>query len=161
MKLKFWAVNAIVAAVYVVLTLISAPLAYGLAQFRISEMMNHLIVFSKKYFFGIVCGVLIANLFSPNGAIDLLFGPIQSAIALGVTILGSRYTRSVPGRMALNTGAFTVSMALIAWELVIIGVPVPFLIVWLYVAAGEFVVLLIGAPIFYLLNKRLNFGGQF
>ncbi|TGA98121.1 QueT transporter family protein [Sporolactobacillus shoreae] len=162
MKLKFFAINAVVAALYTVLVIVSSPIAYGLAQFRISEMLNHLIVFNKKFFIGILGGVIIANLFSPNGPIDLLFGTGQSVVALLTTIVCSRFVKNIKLRMVINILSFSLTMCIIAWELAIIGVlgNTPFLLAWLYVAAGEFAVMAIGAPIFYLLNKRLNFAKQ-
>ena len=36
-------------------------------------MFNHLVVFNKKYIFGIVLGVFVTNLFSPLGMYDLIF----------------------------------------------------------------------------------------
>ena len=41
-------VNAMIAALYVVLTLVIAPLSQGAIQLRISESLNHLVVFNKK-----------------------------------------------------------------------------------------------------------------
>lgn len=158
MKLRFIAVNAIVAAVYVVLTLIVQPIAFYALQFRISEMLNHLIVFNKKYFIGIVCGVFIANLFSPMMAFDLLFGTCQSILSLLVTMICSKFVKSIKARMAINIGSFTFMMCIIAWELSLAGVAgkVPFFINWLTIAAGEFIVMLIGAFVFYAVNKRVH-----
>lgn len=66
MKIKTLTVNAIVAALYVVVTLVVAPFGFTNIQFRLSEMFNHLIVFDKKYFFwncswGIDCEFLLAT----------------------------------------------------------------------------------------------------
>jgi uncharacterized membrane protein len=47
-------------------------------------------------------------------------------------------------------------MFIIAFELNI-ALELPFLWTWLTVAAGEFVVLAVGIPIMYQLNKRINF----
>lgn len=50
MKMKILTVNAIIAALYVVLGMIVAPIGFMALQFRIPEIFNHLIVFNKKYF---------------------------------------------------------------------------------------------------------------
>lgn len=156
MKIKTLTVNAIVAALYVVVTLVVAPFGFTNIQFRLSEMFNHLIVFDKKYFFGIVVGVLIANFFSPLGWYDWVFGVGQSAISLAIVILLSRYVANVKVRMVLTTLVFSVTMFIIAWELsVVLGWP--FLYTWLTLAISEFVVLAIGAPIMYYINKRIDF----
>ena len=73
MKTKTLAISGIIAALYVAVSLLVAPFAFGAVQFRIAEMFNHLIVFNKKYFFGIVLGVFVTNMFSPMAAYDLTF----------------------------------------------------------------------------------------
>ncbi|KMT61518.1 QueT transporter family protein [Paenilisteria newyorkensis] len=156
MKIKTLTVNAIVAALYVVVTLVVAPFGFTNIQFRLSEMFNHLIVFDKKYFFGIVVGVLIANFFSPLGWYDWVFGVGQSAISLAIVILLSRYVANVKVRMVLTTLVFSVTMFIIAWELAVV-LGWPFLYTWLTLAISEFVVLAIGAPIMYYINKRIDF----
>ncbi|MBC1458117.1 QueT transporter family protein [Listeria newyorkensis] len=156
MKIKTLTVNAIVAALYVVVTLVVAPFGFTNIQFRLSEMFNHLIVFDKKYFFGIVVGVLIANFFSPLGWYDWVFGVGQSAISLAIVILLSRYVANVKVRMVLTTLVFSVTMFIIAWELALV-LEFPFLYTWLTLAISEFIVLAVGAPIMYYINKRINF----
>ena len=61
MKVKTMATSGIIAALYVAVTFLIAPFGFTLVQFRISEMFNHLVVFNKKYIFGIVIGVFVAN----------------------------------------------------------------------------------------------------
>ena len=156
MKVKTLATSGIIAALYVAVALSIAPLAYSSLQFRIPEIFNHLIVFNKKYFFGIILGVFIANIFSPNGIIDLFFGVGMSIIALGVTIFASKFINGIFKRMVFNTLIFTFFMFIIAWELNIV-LKAPFLITWGAVAIGEFVVMAIGIPVMIALDKRLNF----
>lgn len=157
MKLRTLTVNAILAALYIVLTFFLQPISFSAVQFRISEMLNHLVVFNNKYIIGIVCGVFIGNLFfSPLLPYDLVFGTGQSVIALLTTMICGKYVRNIWARMLINTGVFTVTMCIIAWELNIV-LHYPFLWTWLTVAAGEFSVMLIGAPITYALNKRVHF----
>lgn len=73
--------NAIVAALYVALTLASYPLSYGPIQFRISEMLILLCFFNKKYTVGLTLGCLIANLFSSVGLIDVVIGTTATLIS--------------------------------------------------------------------------------
>ena len=156
MKTKTIAVTGVIAALYVAVSLLVAPFAFGPVQFRIAEMFNHLIVFNKKYFWGIILGVFITNLFSPMMAYDLTFGVAHSIITLSLTILATKYVKGHMARMAINTVLFTFTMFIIAFELMI-AFDLPFLYTWLTVAAGEFVVLAVGIPIMLALNKRLNF----
>lgn len=156
MKTKTIAVTGVIAALYVAVSLLVAPFAFGAVQFRIAEMFNHLIVFNKKYFFGIVLGVFITNLFSPMAAYDLTFGVAHSIITLSLTILATKFVKGNLARMFINTLLFTFTMCIIALELML-AFDLPFMYTWLTVAAGEFAVLAVGIPIMLALNKRLNF----
>lgn len=156
MKVKNLAIGGIVAALYVAVTLIVAPFGFTHIQFRISEMFNHLVVFNKKFFFAIVLGVFIANLFSPLGVYDLVFGVAQSIIALSITIFSARFIKGILNRMIFNTAVFTFTMFIIAFELNL-ALELPFLFTWLTVAAGELVVMAVGIPVMLALNKRLKF----
>lgn len=156
MKTKFFATSGIIAAVYIAVSLLLAPLSFGAIQLRFSEILNQLIVFNKKYFYAIVIGVFITNLFSPNGPIDLLFGVGQTALSLGITILSAKFIKSIVARMIFNTVVFSFMMWLIAWELNIIFA-LPFGYTWLTVAIGEAIVMLIAIPIMLLINKRVHF----
>jgi uncharacterized membrane protein len=157
MKIKTLVVNAILAALYIAVSGLIAPFGFTNIQFRVSEMFNHLVVFNKKYIFGIIIGVFLSNLFfSPMVAYDLVFGVGQSVIALTITIVSARYIKGIWTRMMVNTVVFTVTMFIIAFELNL-AFELPFLFTWLTVAAGEFVVMAVGMPIIYFINKRVNF----
>lgn len=157
MKVKTLATSGIIAALYVAVTFLIAPFGFTNIQFRLSEMFNHLVVFNKKYIFGIVLGVFVANLlFSELGPIDLVFGVGQSLLALSITIFSAKFINGLYKRMLFNTLVFTFTMILIAWELNIV-LEFPFLITWLFVSVGEFVVMAIGIPVMIALNKRLQF----
>ena len=156
MKTKFFATSGIIAAVYIAVSLLLAPLSFGAIQLRFSEILNQLIVFNKKYFYAIVIGVFITNLFSPNGPIDLLFGVGQTALSLGITILSAKFIQSIVARMIFNTVVFSFMMWLIAWELNIIF-DLPFGYTLITVAIGEAIVMLIAIPIMLLINKRVHF----
>ncbi|MED3652236.1 QueT transporter family protein [Heyndrickxia sporothermodurans] len=160
MKVKTLVVNAIIAALYLAISFVIQPIGFKAIQFRIPEMFNHLIVFNKKYFFGIVLGVILANFFlSPMPNYDLIFGVGQSIISLLITIGVSYFIKNIWGRMIVNTIVFTFTMFIIAYELQL-AFGVPFLYGWLTTAIGEFVIMAIGAPIFYILNKRVHFENQ-
>lgn len=159
MSIKTLVVNAVIAALYVAVSLvllIFPPLAYSNIQFRIPEIFNHLVVFNKKYFAGIVVGVFLTNIFSVTGTMDLLFGVGHSALSLGITILLGRYIKNQVTLMVMNTLVFTFNMFIIAFELYLV-LHLPFLLSWLTTAAGELVIMAIGIPIMYALNKKVHF----
>jgi uncharacterized membrane protein len=150
-------VNGIVAALYIAVSAIIQPFGFTQVQFRVSEMFNHLVVFNKRYLYGIVLGVFLTNLFfSPMKAYDLIFGVGQSLIALIITILCSRFIKGIWTRMTVNTVVFTFTMFFIALELHL-AFHLPFLLTWLTTAVGEFVVMAVGMPVMYIINKSVQF----
>lgn len=159
MKIKSLATSGIIAALYIAVSLLVAPIAFGAIQYRISEIFNHLIVFNKKYFFGIVIGVLITNLFSPMAAYDLIFGVAHTVLSLLITIFATKFIKGNMNQMIFNTIVFTFMSFIIAFELKL-AFELPFFYSWLTVAIGEFVVLAVGIPIMNALNNRLNFHSQ-
>ncbi|MBO1624528.1 QueT transporter family protein [Bacillus cereus] len=157
MKIKTIVGNGILAALYIAVSALIQPFGFTNVQFRISEMFNHLVVFNKKSIYGIVLGVFLTNLFfSPMIGYDLVFGVGQSILALLATIISMRFIKGVWARMIFNTVIFTVTMFMIAIELHL-AFELPFLFTWLTCAAGEFVVMAIGMPVMYWINKRVQF----
>ena len=81
-QIRFITFNAVIAALYAVLTYSSAffGLAYGEIQFRISEALNVLCLFTPAAIPGLVLGCVIGNI--PNGIIDVLLGSAATLIAV-------------------------------------------------------------------------------
>ena len=75
------AVCGIVAAVYAVITVITAPLSYGLMQFRLSEALVALCAIEPFLGVGITLGCFLANLFSTVTALDVVVGTAATALA--------------------------------------------------------------------------------
>ena len=74
---------AVIAALYVALTYISNALglAYNAVQFRLSEILTVLPVFTPAAIPGLTIGCLIANISSPFGIIDILCGALATFLA--------------------------------------------------------------------------------
>ena len=162
MNIRTLAVNGVIAALYTAVSFLIAPFGFTLIQFRISEVFNHLVVFNKKYIFGIVVGVFITNLLLSPIAVDIIFGVLHSAIALTITIVSAKFIQGIFKRMLFNTLVFTATMIIIAFQLsVFLDIPeyngIPFLMIYLTLAIGEFIVMAIGIPVMTALNKRLRF----
>ena len=66
--------NAIVLALYVVLTFVSFPIAFSGIQFRLSELLILLVFFNPDYAIGVTLGCFLCNLASPFMPWDLLIG---------------------------------------------------------------------------------------
>lgn len=82
-KTRFLAVGAVIAALYAVLTYVAAAvnLAYGPVQFRFSEALTVLPVFTPAAVPGLALGCFIANLGSPLGVVDWVFGTGATLLA--------------------------------------------------------------------------------
>ena len=141
---------SIVAAIYVILTLAFTPLSYGDIQFRISEVLMLLIVYRRKYAISMILGCFVANLFSPIGWVDIVFGTLATVIA------------AIPMMFIKNLeiSSFLPSIAnglVVGLELSIVY-DLPIVITMAQVFIGEFVVCsLIGIPLFHFLEKNESF----
>ena len=71
----------LIAAIYVVATMLCSSLAYGQVQFRISEVLMLLCYFNKDYIISLSIGCLIVNLFSTLGMVDVVFGTLATVVA--------------------------------------------------------------------------------
>lgn len=148
--------NGIIMALYLALTILVAPVSSGPVQFRISESLNHLVVFNRKLMWGVLGGVIVYNLFFGFGAIDALYGGFQSFLALGLTALLQKKVPNVKIRLALNTIFFTVTMCIIAFMLEPEGGSA-FWGNYATLALSEAIVMTISAPIMYWINKAVHF----
>lgn len=74
---------AVIAALYVALTYVSNAmgLAYNSVQFRLSEILTVLPVFTPAAIPGLTLGCLIANISSPFGIVDMVCGTLASFLA--------------------------------------------------------------------------------
>ena len=80
---------AMIAASYIGLTFISnlLNLAYGPIQFRISEVLTILPIFTLSAIPGLCIGCFISNIVSSLGPIDMIFGTTATLIAALLTFL--------------------------------------------------------------------------
>ncbi len=85
-KARYIVTGAIIAAIYAALTLLSntVGLAFGPIQFRLSEALTILPIFTPAAIPGLALGCLISNIFSFNIA-DMLFGTIATLFAAILT----------------------------------------------------------------------------
>ena len=76
----FMAQAAMIAAIYVVVTLVVAPFAYGEVQVRISEALTILPVFTPAAVPGVFLGCLISNILGGCILPDIIFGSLATLI---------------------------------------------------------------------------------
>lgn len=72
--------GAVIAALYVALTLPFAPIAYGSVQFRISEALTVLPYFTPAAVPGVTLGCLLSNIMMGSPLPDIVFGTIATLI---------------------------------------------------------------------------------
>ena len=130
---------ALVAAMYTALTLAVPALAYGAIQLRFSEILVLLCFYRRDYSAALILGCFIANLFSPLGWYDLVFGVAATVIA----VLPMYYFRNVFLAALLPVVSNGI---LVGIELRLIGEPLWFSMGT--VALGELAVMTAGAVIF-------------
>ena len=152
---KVIAANAIIMGLYVVLSLV-LPFSSGAIQFRLSESLNHLVVFNRKLLWGVFGGVIIYNLFFGFGILDVVFGGGQTLLALLLTASLHKIVPNMKARLALNVLFFTASMFMIALMLMM-TVDLPFWPTFATTALSEFIIMTISAPVMYWINKTVDF----
>ena len=79
-KVLFIAQAAMIAAIYVVLTLIGASFSYGEVQVRISEALTILPAFTPAAIPGVFLGCLISNILGGCILPDIIFGSLATLI---------------------------------------------------------------------------------
>ncbi|MDR0855460.1 MAG: QueT transporter family protein [Christensenellaceae bacterium] len=94
---------AVVAALYFVLTLLVAPVAFGPIQLRFGEALTILPVIFPESVLGLTLGCLLANVLSPYGWYDMLFGTMATLLAsISTFLIGRVYKLKLTARIALG-----------------------------------------------------------
>lgn len=156
--------GAMIAAIYAAATYLSATfgVAYGNVQFRLSEALTVLSVFTPAAIPGLTIGCAVGNLSSPMGIWDILFGSAATLLAA----ICARALRKVTFR-----GLPLLSLIMpVIFNALIVGAEITFLMVEgeaslaifaisaLEVGAGELAVCLAGGiPLFYAFEKSKIF----
>ncbi|MGL9846263.1 hypothetical protein IGJ91_001426 [Enterococcus sp. DIV0765f] len=152
-------INGLIMALYLALTILVAPVSSGPIQFRISESLNHLVVFNRKLLWGVLGGVIVYNAIYGFGVMDVIFGGGQTLLALGLTALIQNKVKNVKVRLGLNTAFFTISMFMIAYMLVPTGGQA-FWTTYGTLALSEFIVMAVSAPLMYYLDQAVKFNDR-
>lgn len=145
-KLQWLTKNAILAALYVALTLVFAPISYGAIQFRVAELLVMIPFFNKKWIPGIVIGCLIANMFSPLGIVDVVFGTLATLIG-GIIVAHMK-------NIWLATLAPSIVNGLIVGTQLFVMFKAHLIASMLYVFIGELVVVLISVIVLNTLKNN-------
>lgn len=104
-KLLFLTQAALIAAAYVVLTVVFAPLGFGNVQVRFAEAMTILPYFTPAAIPGLFVGCLVGNVLGGAVVPDVIFGSLATLAGAGGTYLlrkKSIYLAPIPP-IAANT----------------------------------------------------------
>ncbi len=163
-RIRFLVECSIIVAAYAALTLAIYPLSYGAVQFRFSEALTILPVFTPAAIPGLTLGCFIANITGPYSWIDAIFG----ALATFLASLCTYYARKVKFRkIPLLSFFFPVlfNAIIIGLEINMFFLPqgeeltfLGFLISALWVGLGELVVCyFLGIPLYLAILKTRIF----
>lgn len=150
-KVNFIAKSAIIAGLYVVFTLLLAPISYGAVQFRLSEVLVLLVLLNPKYGFALVIGCLVSNISSPMGMYDVFFGTLATLVSV---VIMSRIKKVWIGAMIpVICNAFIIAIELgFAYDLFQVEA---FFYNVLTIGLGEFVVLyFVGLPLVSIIKRN-------
>jgi uncharacterized membrane protein len=138
------AIAGVVGALYVVLSLAVAPIAFGPIQFRVGEALKPLVIKYPVVIPAFGVGTVIINLFSPfAGALELVFMPL-------VDVTGGVLCYLVARRIGGAFGTYLASLLYALYTAAGVGVVLtfvaglPYLAAFASVAASEIVLLLLG-----------------
>lgn len=124
---------AMIAAVYVALTLVFAPISFGEVQIRIAEMLTILPVFTPAAVPGLFVGCLLGNIAGGAAFPDILFGSIATLVGAAGTFQLRRLPRIIAVLPPIAANMLIVPFVLrCAYGIVL---PIPFLM--LTVGIGE------------------------
>lgn len=138
------AIAGVVGALYVVLSLLVAPLAYGPLQFRLGEVLKPLVIKYPATIPAFAVGVGIVNLFSPQvGGLELILMPIVNLV--GGTICWV-LARRIGGAFATYVASFVFALIIAAGVATVLyfAAGIPYLFAFGAVAVSEVILLLIG-----------------
>lgn len=148
-KTEFLVKSAVVAALYVALTMTLGFMSYGPIQFRIAEVMTLLAFIDPLYIPGLVLGCAISNITSTIGIIDIVVGGLATLIAVYLI-------RKTKNLFIASFWPTIINSILVGAELYYV-LGLPFWMSTLQVAIGEFVVVtIIGYPLFKYILKNKN-----
>ena len=142
---------AVVAALYALLTNVLQGVSYGPLQFRLSEIMT-LLAFVDPFYVGpLTLGCAIANLWSPFGLPDIIFGTLASYLALkSMTKVKNIYLASLFPALF----SFIIGLEILIFS----SEPINFFLITGQIMFSQFVVVtILGVQVFKKLGKNKHF----
>jgi uncharacterized membrane protein len=149
-RVRFLVQAAIIGAAYAALTLVLAPLSYGVIQLRVSEALTVLPYFTPAAIPGLFVGCLVANVISPYGVVDMVCGSLATLLAACATYMFRKRRILAPLFPVLFNAVIIGAMLYYAYG---VNASLPLNMLW--VGAGEMIVCYgAGYPLLRVLEKR-------
>lgn len=124
---------AMIAAVYVVLTIVLAPISFGQVQLRVSEALTIMPVFTAAAIPGVFIGCLIGNILGGAVLPDIIFGSLATLVAAVIS-----YKLRGKGLLIASIPPVMLNMLVVPFVLkYAYSVPLPIPFMMLTVGAGE------------------------
>jgi uncharacterized membrane protein len=153
-KLNFLIRVAMIAAIYVVLNIIFAPISYGPIQVRIAEALVVLPFIDPSAIIGLFLGCILANVIGPLGMVDIMGGSLCTLVAAYLTYKVKNPKLAPLPPVLINAFGVSIYVHLIF--------DLPYWITVLYIGIGEVIACyILGYPLLILLiknKKRLGLG---
>ncbi len=142
---------AVVAALYAAVTILTAPLSYGMIQFRLSEALVVLCALEPRMGVGITAGCFLANILSTATGLDAIVGTLATALACFWTSkLKNPWALPIPN--ILCNGLLVGAM--LAWVLFPKNFLVGFFLALFQVSFGEAAVMyVLGLPLYHFVRR--------
>ena len=159
-KTKKIALSGIIAGLYVILSLITLPIASGAIQFRVSEGLTLLPLFFIEAVPGLFIGCVLSNLITGCMALDVILGGFITLLASILTYLLGKLIKNRVGQIAIG-GIFPVLLNAFLLPLIWLlcygaSEYVYYLQVVFLLISQSVSVYLIGTPIYFLVNKLIS-----
>lgn len=138
----------LIAAIYYVITIMSAPLSFGQVQCRLSEVLLFLCLRNRFAVWGYTIGCMLTNLTSPLGIIDVVVGGGYNLVC---GMVAYKTKRKLPTFIAATVGSGIVVGAEMR---ICYGLPMVESAV--FVALGQAIALTIGLAMYKAIGNRLQ-----
>ncbi len=153
LKIRQIAMAGIIGAIYAAMTILLAPISYGVYQVRLAEALTVLPYLNPYTAIGLFAGCLVANIFGGNGIQDIVFGSLFTLVAGYLTYLTSKIK---PRKLSLGLAPLPPviinALGVSAYLSKIIGMD--YLYVVQFIGAGQFVACyIIGLPLLLYMGK--------
>lgn len=155
------AFNALIAALYFVLSLPFGELNYGAINFRISEILILLSLYNKRFVPGLVLGCFLVNTMS-DLPLDMLIGTLQTLLAcLILRVFSSSNTKFYLLKQQLAVFLCALSCGIIIGAELSFAYESMFVYHFFTITLSELIILEIGYWICYFLSKNRVFKKYF